>query len=75
MSETKTGIYKHYKGGKIEVLHIANHSETLEKFVVYKALYECKDYGEGSIWIRNLVMFNEKVEVDGKLVPRFKFMG
>ena len=40
----KSGIYEHYKGSKYELIAIANHSETLEKVVVYKALY-----GEGEL--------------------------
>ena len=59
-------IYKHYKGNLYELLYIANHSETLEKMVVYKALY-----GEGEIWVRPLSMWNEKVFVNGEMVPRF----
>ena len=74
MEEVKLGIYEHYKGGKVKVIKIANHSETLEKFVVYEALYECRTYGKGSIWIRPLAMFQESVKVDGKLIPRFKFI-
>ena len=75
MADLKLGKYQHFKGGIVEVLHIASHSETLEKFVVYKALYECKTYGKGSIWIRPLKMFKEKVIVDNKKVPRFKYIG
>ncbi len=63
----KKGIYKHYKGNLYELLYIANHSETLEKMVVYKALY-----GEGEVWVRPLAMWDELVEVDGKKVPRFE---
>lgn len=74
MTEIKLGIYQHYKGGKVKVIQIANHSETLEKFVVYEALYECRTYGKGSIWIRPLKMFKETVKVDSKLIPRFKFL-
>ena len=72
--ELKLGIYQHFKGDKVKILHIANHSETLEKFVVYKALYKCRTYGKGSIWIRPLKMFKEKVIVEGKKIPRFKFV-
>ena len=64
------GIYKHYKGNLYELLHIANHSETLEKMVVYKALY-----GEGEVWVRPLSMWDEVVEVNGKKVPRFEYVG
>lgn len=63
----KKGIYEHYKGKRYELLYIANHSETLEKMVVYKALY-----GEGEIWVRPLSMWDEIVEVNGENMPRFK---
>ena len=66
----KTGKYEHYKGGHYEVLGIAKHSETLEEFVVYKALY-----GEGDLWIRPLKMFLEEVDFCGKKVLRFKYIG
>lgn len=62
----KKGIYKHYKGNMYEVLCIANHSETLEKMVVYKALY-----GDGEVWVRPIGMWDETVEVDGQLQKRF----
>lgn len=60
-------IYKHYKGNLYKVLCIANHSETLEKMVVYQALY-----GNGEIWVRPLSMWSEKVLVDGKQISRFE---
>lgn len=60
-------IYEHYKGMKYQVIGIAKHSETLEEMVVYQALYG--DYG---IWVRPKDMFFEKIEVNGKIVDRFK---
>ncbi|MBN1377390.1 DUF1653 domain-containing protein [Candidatus Woesearchaeota archaeon] len=72
MSEIKLGKYKHYKGGTVEVLFTAHHSETLEDFVVYKALYDCRTFGKGSIWIRPKKMFLEQVNYKGKKVPRFE---
>lgn len=66
----KLGKYEHYKGGQYEVLGLAKHSETMEEFVVYKALY-----GEGDLWIRPYKMFLEEVESNGKKVPRFKYIG
>ena len=72
--EIKPGIYRHYKGGIVRVLFTANHSETLGKYVVYIALYECRTYGLGSVWIRPLEMFKSKVKFKGKLVPRFKLV-
>ncbi len=34
------GLYKHYKGNLYEVIGVAQHSETLEQLVVYKATYQ-----------------------------------
>ncbi|HLB52389.1 MAG TPA: DUF1653 domain-containing protein [Chlamydiales bacterium] len=61
------GVYEHFKKKQYKVLAIAHHSESLEEFVVYQALY-----GEGGIWVRPVAMFVENVLVDGKLQPRFK---
>ena len=65
----KKGIYKHYKGNKYEVIGEANHSETLEKMVVYRALY-----GEGELWVRPSYMWNEEIETDDKNAPRFELI-
>lgn len=72
MNPIKPGKYRHYKGGLYEVTGIAQHSETLEKLVVYKALYQPE--GE-NLWVRPLAMFSEDVEADGKKMPRFLYLG
>lgn len=64
--QIQNGIYRHYKGNLYQVLHLARHSETEEWLVVYRALYD--DFG---VWVRQLAMFTETVEIDGKIVPRF----
>lgn len=69
MNMIKPGIYEHYKGNRYELIAIANHSETLEKMVVYKALYE-----EGEYWVRPLSMWEEVIEVNGKRLPRFRYI-
>ena len=66
----KIGEYEHYKGHRYKTLFIGRHSETLKELVVYQA-----EYGNRGIWVRPLEMFLEKVEVDGKKVPRFKYVG
>lgn len=71
----KIGKYKHYKNIMVEVLGVALHSETLEELVVYKKLEDFKGYKKGSLWVRPKKMFLEKVKVNGKSVPRFKFVG
>lgn len=62
----KTGFYRHFKGGRYEVIGLAKHSETLEEMVVYRALY-----GDGGLWVRPAAMWNEMVEHNGKMVRRF----
>ena len=60
------GKYVHFKGGRYEVIGTAAHSETLEDMVVYRKLY-----GDGSMWVRPVVMWNEVVEHNGRQVKRF----
>ena len=68
--EIKKGKYRHFKGGEYEVIGVANDSETLEKKVVYRALY-----GAGELWVRPLSMWNEEVFFEGKTCRRFTYIG
>ena len=52
-------VYKHFKGDSYLVVDVATHSETKEKYVVYRRLY-----GDGSLWIRPLDMFLSEVDHD-----------
>jgi hypothetical protein len=68
--QLKKGIYRHYKGNLYEVFMTAQHSETEEWMVVYKALY-----GEEGMWVRPYDMFVEKVIVEGIELERFIYIG
>lgn len=50
-------VYKHFKGKLYLVEDIAYHSETNEKYVVYRALY-----GDKKLYIRPYDMFLSKVD-------------
>ncbi len=66
----KLGKYRHYKGNEYEMIGVAKHSETLEELVVYRALY-----GNHDLWVRPIEMFTEEVEVNGKKISRFEYIG
>lgn len=68
--ELLPGRYRHYKGKDYLVLGVARHSETEEELVVYRT-----DYGDRGLWVRPKAMFLETVEVEGRTVPRFLFVG
>lgn len=70
MTEIKLGRYRHFKGNEYEVLGVAQHSETGEELVVYRALY-----GEGGLWVRPAAIWNENVEREGNTYTRFTYIG
>ena len=58
MNELKiNGVYKHFKGDYYLVEDVATHSETKEKYVVYRGLY-----GTNDLYIRPMDMFLSEVD-------------
>ena len=58
-------IYKHFKGDYYIVLGTGINSETLEEYVIYRALY-----GEGKVYLREINNFLS--EVDHEQYPNVK---
>ncbi len=71
--EIKLGKYKHFKGHLYNVVGVAKHTEDPEKeFVIYEYTH---DDGKIQLWARPKEMFLEKMELKGKKVPRFEYIG
>lgn len=68
----QAGIYRHYKGKLYRVHGTCLHSETQEELVFYETLY---DNDLSQFWVRPLKMFHETVEVEGKILNRFEYVG
>jgi hypothetical protein len=66
----KTGLYRHYKGQLYNVTGTVRHSETMEILALYQCLY-----GDFSVWVRPVAMFDDLVEYDGKTMKRFTYIG
>ncbi len=71
----RLGKYLHYKGREYEAIDIARDCERLEEVVVYRALYDSPDFGENALWTRKKEDFMANVNQDGKITPRFKYIG
>ena len=64
------GVYKHFKGDSYIIEDVATHSETREKYVVYRALY-----GDNELYIRPYNMFMSEVDHNKypEVKPKYRF--
>ncbi|MBU2007799.1 nucleotide exchange factor GrpE [Patescibacteria group bacterium] len=67
--EIKQGIYRHYRGGKYSILYLGYNSENKEEVVVYQST------ADGKIWVRLKKNFLSQIEIDGKKINRFEYVG
>ena len=64
MNQVKIGkVYRHFKGNYYFVENVALDSETKERVVIYKPIYERQD---SKIWVRREEMFLEEIDVTRK---------
>ncbi len=69
----KIGKYRHYKGHICNVIGVAKHSENPEEeLVVYS---HPDENGIDQLWARPKSMFVSDVEVGGKTMKRFEYVG
>ncbi len=77
-SSVSLGSYQHYKGQRYEVIGLALHTETEERLVVYRALYETPEleheFGMRPLFVRPVSMFQGTVDFHGQPVPRFRLL-
>ena len=60
MNQVKIGkIYRHFKGNYYFVEDVALDSETKERVVIYKPIY---DRNDSQIWVRREEMFLEEID-------------
>lgn len=62
--------YRHFKGKVYRLVSVAKDSDTLDKIVVYQAMYD-----DGDIWVRPYDEFFGKVDRDGMVRDRFTKIG
>ena len=64
MNQVKIGkVYRHFKGNYYFIENVGLDSETMERVVIYKALYDRED---SQIFVRKEKMFLEEIDVTRK---------
>jgi cyclomaltodextrinase / maltogenic alpha-amylase / neopullulanase len=74
MSKVKLGKYKHYKNKFYNVIDVAIDSDTLEEYIVYRALYDDSKFGNNALWVRKKSEFLKTEIIDGREIIRYEFV-
>ncbi|WP_411080418.1 DUF1653 domain-containing protein [Streptomyces sp. cmx-18-6] len=81
-STIKLGVYEHFSGHLYEVTGFGHHvlgdgmdEQVGQDAVVYHALFHSPAYGDRHTWVRPVDNFVEDVDVEGRRVPRFRYVG
>lgn len=70
LPQVENGTYRHNKSSRLyEVIGVALSTETNVPLVVYRPIYEYKNY---DLFARPYDMFTDMVELDGEKKPRFE---
>lgn len=64
------GVYRHFRGGLYEVIGVGLHTELKEEMVIYRPMYK----SEHAFFVRPVLMFQDTVEHQGEVVPRFELL-
>lgn len=63
--------YQHHEGGVYKVIAIALHHDSLNPFVVFKAVAALDPYAKGTVWIRPEQVFRGYFTKNGVLTKRY----
>lgn len=81
-SRVVLGVHEHFSGHHYNVTALGHYvvgdgtEETVgAEVVVYHAMFTSPTYGDRHVWVRPIDNFTEEVEVDGRRVPRFRYVG
>lgn len=66
--------YRHFKGGLYDIVMTAIMESTGEELIIYRK-HATGLVCFAQMWARTKENFLEEVEVDGEMVPRFKWVG
>ncbi|WP_159850488.1 DUF1653 domain-containing protein [Nocardia sp. CY41] len=80
--QIKLGLYEHFTGHRYNVTGFG-HAVTGDgaeelpgaEVVIYHAMFTSPVFGDQHVWVRTVSNFTEEVDIDGRRVPRFRYLG